>query len=170
MNSFTIRTAQCSDVPLLEDVENSAIQAFYVLPGFVPMGGALPQDLLHEICDNGQLWVATGADDKPVGFIAASDVDDLLYIEEMSVALEFQKNGIGRDLMNTLIDYAIAAKYMGIGLTTRRDAAWNMPFYKKLGFTETADDLLPVQLLKIIQDERRSSVNPAVRCAMIKTL
>jgi hypothetical protein len=39
--------------------------------------------------------------------------------------------------METVIEDAQRTRYPVIGLTTRRDAPWNKPFYQSLGFTET---------------------------------
>ena len=110
------------------------------------------------------------AHQKPVGFIACREMDGLLYVHEMSVAVEHQKQGIGRNLMLKILDEAAKANYPGVSLTTRRHASWNMPFYKKLGFIEVEDAREWPGLFAQLQKEINSGTDSLERGAMIKKL
>lgn len=132
-----IRSAITTDIPILEDVERSAAKAFTSLPDYEPDDQTVPQPILTEMMNNGLLWVAVSSDDIPVGFIGCREIDNMLYIHEISVAFEYQKRGIGQDLMQYVLTVAPDKNYKAVGLTTRRDTDWNMPFYKKMGFEET---------------------------------
>lgn len=93
-----------------------------------------------------------------------------MYIHEISVAYEAQKQGIGRRLMLTVLDFAQNGGYSAIGLTTRRDARWNMPFYQSLGFIETRDAQVWPDLFARLENEVAQGANPAIRCAMVRML
>jgi ribosomal protein S18 acetylase RimI-like enzyme len=161
-----IRPATRDDIQYLADIERSAAQAFRILPDYVDNTHTVPTELLVGMAETGKIWVAV-ADQKPVGFIACGEMDGFLYVHEMSVAFEHQKQGIGRNLMLKVLDEAAKANYPGISLTTRRHAAWNMPFYKKLGFIEAENAQELPGLFAQLQKEINSGTASLERCAMI---
>lgn len=165
-----IRLATIDDVQYLADVERSAARAFHVLPDYIKTGHTVPTELLVNMAADGKLWVAVDDQKKPVGFIACREMDGLLYVHEVSVAFEHQRQGIGRNLMLKVLDEAVRAGYPGVSLTTRRQAAWNMPFYKKLGFLEVESAQEWLGLFVQLQKEIDSGTASLERCAMIKKL
>ena len=167
-NRFLIRLAGKSDIPFLADVERSAAAAFHALPDYDPSGRVVEPLLLEQMSIEKKLWVATASDGKLIGFIGCEDIDDFLYIHEISVAHDFQKQGIGRSLMLTALDEARERGYKAIGLTTRRDAYWNGPFYRSLGFCELTDEKEWPGLFSQLQREIVEGADPLIRCAMIK--
>lgn len=167
---INIRLATLSDIPSLEDVERSAANAFRVLPDYDPNASTVGTELLTKMAEDKKLWVATTDEDKPVGFVGCRGMDNFLYIHEISVAFDHQKQGIGRNLMITALNGAVQAGYSAAGLTTRRDIAWNMPFYKKLGFIEVKNPQEWPDLFTQLQKEIDSGADPSTRCAMIKNL
>jgi hypothetical protein len=70
-------------------------------------------------------------------------------------------------LMLRVLDEAAKANYPGVSLTTRRHAAWNMPFYKKLGFIEAENAQEWPGLFAQLQKEIDSGTASLERCAMI---
>jgi predicted N-acetyltransferase YhbS len=168
MTQKQIRLATLRDVPLLGEVERSASKAFFVYPNHGPCDDVVPVELLAEIAASGKLWVAIVAD-QPVGFVACREMEDILYVHEISVAQVFQKQGIGRRLMETVLEKAALDGYSAVGLTTSRDVIWNMPFYKTLGFYEITGEECPA-LWGQLQEELKKGANPLTRCAMINPL
>ena len=167
--NFPIRLANINDVPLLENVERSAFEAFAILPDYGNEGRTIPPQLLYEMAASKNLWVAVDKEDRAVGFIGCRMMDDSLYVHEISVALNFQKQGIGRRLMNTVINEAAKRGSSGITLTTARHVQWNMPFYKTLGFFEITDGHKWPNLYGQLQKEIAEGANAFTRCAMVKT-
>ena len=165
-----IRPAAEKDIKILADVERSAAEAFLTLSEYIPSDRTVPSDLLMQMMTNKNLWVATVDESEPVGFIGCMDMNNLLYVHEISVAHKFQKQGIGRRLMLHIIDGASRANYPAVGLTTRRDAVWNMPFYKTLGFIETTESQKWPGLFAQLQKEIDNGADSAIRCAMVKIL
>jgi GNAT superfamily N-acetyltransferase len=165
---YTIRVAGDRDIPLLEEVERLAEKAFVVLSDYVLSGNTVPQALLQEMAARQMLWVATSDDDRPIGFVACREMESLLYVHEISVAFEHQKKGVGRRLMERVIDHAIARNYSHIGLTTNRHVDWNKPFYATLGFSEIGDGEEHPELWQHLLEEIKNRTNPGERCAMVK--
>ncbi len=143
--------------------------AFRVLQDYVPDDRTVPAHILNAMANAKKLWVAV-SDNKPVSFVGCRDMGTLLYVHEISVAHNFQKQGIGRKLMQTVIENATGGGYLAIGLTTRRDARWNMPFYASLGFAEITDTGTWPDLFAQLQKEIADGANPTTRCAMIKVI
>ena len=82
----------------------------------------------------GCLWVAI-EDQRPVGFIAVSIIDNHLHIDEVDVLPNYGRRGIGRALINAASKWAIQKGLTSITLSTQNNVPWNAPFYTKLGFT-----------------------------------
>lgn len=167
MPKFLIRLAETNDIPLLEDVERSAAKAFSVLQRHVPNSeNIVPQSLLVKMAGQRKLWVASNEAGKIIGFAGCRDMDGILYLHEISVACEFQKQGAGRKLMQTVLNEATAAGYPAVGLTTSKDIAWNFPFYETLGFREIAAHEYP-SLEAQLQNAISNGADQSTRCAMI---
>lgn len=87
-------------------------------------------------------------DEEPVGFIIyeIKNTDKLCYIHQLSVAPEYQRQGIATSLMRKVIDESRSKNCIKICLTTTLDANWSMSLYEKLGFsqidTRTVDEII----------------------------
>lgn len=165
-----IRLACAKDIPLLRNVELSAGMAFNAFPNNVPDNRTLGQALLNALFEAQTLWVAVTQNDEPIGFVASHPMGSLFYVHELSVAFPYQKQGLGRRLMQSAITYALEKSYPAVGLTTRRDVPWNKPFYESLGFVEMEDCTQYPALYQQVQKEIAEGANASVRCAMVKPL
>jgi GNAT superfamily N-acetyltransferase len=74
------------------------------------------------------------AGDPPVGFARVEEVDGLAHLEQLSVAPDHGRRGIGRALLEAACDWARDAGYEAITLVTFQDVAWNAPFYASASF------------------------------------
>jgi GNAT superfamily N-acetyltransferase len=164
-----IRAACPEDIPKLAPIERSAASSFREANlAWVADGETLPPASLADFCRNGSLWVAVTDDDEPVGFLAAHELDKAFYIAEVSVTTSHQRQGIGAHLVSTAMEYARAAGFRVVTLTTYRDLSWNGPFYTKLGFSEiNAEDAGPGHLRKVCE-EAKAGHDPSRRCVMAK--
>ena len=65
-----------------------------------------------------------------------------LYVIFVAVKEDYKKQGIGSDLVNTLVDYAEGNEISKVQLVSKEKL---VPFYKKLGFASVAElpDFLP---------------------------
>lgn len=150
MSDVTIRLARPDDLPHIPAISLSGAETFARYGQ--PLGDA-SSPTLPEHCEAplaaGLLWIAED-DTGPVGFLAAEITGDALYVAEIDVVMERQRQGHGRRLMQTAIDAARARGLAGVTLETFRNIPWNGPFYASLGFVEVPPDLLTPHLTAAI--------------------
>ena len=112
-------------------------------------------------------WLAL-VGDKPVGFILAEIHPTSLFIVELSVHLEWQRKGVGRQLIACAVEQARKLGLTSLTLTTFRDVPWNAPFYSRLGF-EIVTELTP-ELRQKREEEAAHGLAYDSRCAMRRHL
>jgi GNAT superfamily N-acetyltransferase len=118
----------------------------------------------------GRLWVAL-ADDRPVGFVQVEVLGHTAaYLKEIDVHPSHGRRGLGAKLVAAACEWAAAAGYADICLTTFRDLPWNAPFYASNGFTVMPADELSVALQAIVADETRRGLDPVRRVVMRRIL
>lgn len=106
----------------------------------------------------------------PIAFLYAQKQAQDFYILEFDVSRDFQKQGIGRQLIEYAIDYARKQGFESVTLTTFVHVVWNRPFYEKLGFQIIHDSDLPLYLKTILDHEVTSGFSRETRCAMRLTI
>jgi predicted N-acetyltransferase YhbS len=94
----------------------------------------LPLEFVQQRFQAGPVWVAIDRDNVVVGYAIAREVDNTLYLQQIDVAPEHGRRGIGSALVKTVCDWAKQQAYAIVSLSTFRDVPWNAPFYSKLGF------------------------------------
>ena len=112
-----------------------------------------PIPLLRERARAGQVWVAAGDDDRPVGFAVVSSLDGNAHLDELDVHPDHGRRGIGTALVETACEWARSAGYCAITLSTLRNVPWNAPLYAKLGFRILADKELTQALRQLLESE-----------------
>ncbi|MGH9049505.1 MAG: GNAT family N-acetyltransferase [Acidimicrobiia bacterium] len=130
-----IRTAEPDDLRALQHIERAAGRLFADI-GMVEVAEdePFPLDVLERYRAAGLAWVAVDADDEPVGYIVAEVLDGNAHIEQVSVHPDASRQGIGRALVERVIDWATERDLRAVTLTTFADVAWNAPYYERLGF------------------------------------
>ena len=93
-------------------------------------------------------------------------LDDALFIVEIAVHQAWQGRGIGRMMLEQVIETARQAAYPAVTLTTFRDVPWNAPFYTRLGFSMLSELRLPAGLAAKRELETEHGLPPETRCAM----
>lgn len=79
-------------------------------------------------------------------------------------------HGLGRRLIEDLVDRARRRGHHALTLTTFTDVAWNGPYYERLGFRVLADDELGPGLRAIRRAEVARGLDRWPRCAMRRDL
>ncbi|MDP9341349.1 MAG: GNAT family N-acetyltransferase [Actinomycetota bacterium] len=106
---------------------------------FEDLGSLRAIDELAVYQREGRAWVATDEDDRPVGYILARVVDSNAHIDQVSVHPNHARQGIGADLIETVVAWAKQHRLAAITLTTFSEVPWNAPYYQRLGFKRVAD-------------------------------
>jgi GNAT superfamily N-acetyltransferase len=133
------------------------------------MTGPASASSIEELWDfsrNGLLLAACTLDSVPVGFIAGQITGEWLHIAEMDVHPNWQRRGIGKQLMQAILCNGKQRGLTGATLTTDKMAAFNARFYATLGFEVVEGEARPSHLAAIIEDEIAKGFDPARRVAM----
>lgn len=164
MSVVTIRQARPDDLSHITAISASGEETFARYGQ--PLGeGSSPMQPEHCAAPlaAGLLWIAED-DSGPLGFLAAEVTGDALYVSEVDVLIERQRQGHGRRLMQVAIDAARARGLAAVTLETFRSIPWNAPFYAKLGFVEVPEDELTPHLAAAIALQAAHGFTD--RCAM----
>ncbi|MCU1724160.1 GNAT family N-acetyltransferase [Pseudomonas sp. 5P_5.1_Bac1] len=167
---MSIRPARPHDAHLLPAIERSAAEAFLAVErlAWVAAHEVLSVEEHLGFIDKGLLWVAVDEQDQPLGFLCASVQDGGVHIDELSVALCHQGQGLGRALIACVEAWAQAQGFTALTLTTFREVPWNAPFYARLGFVCLDNGELQGFLRQQIAHEH--ALGLPGRCAMRKAL
>lgn len=170
-STYQILNARPEHIPRLPEIEHSAAGIYPdgVLPQRSPTQTTSIQSF-EAACRRGQLWVAITTDNNPVGFALAEEHGRYLHLEELDVHPDHQGRGNGTALLEAVQNYAMAAGYQGITLTTFANIPWNAPWYERMGFRILKPAELSPELEEILRDEARRGLDPNFRVAMLKSL
>ena len=116
--------------------------------------------------EEGRLWVITGANDRPAGFLITDLVDGCLHVEQVSVDPGSARRGLGRALLDHAAGQAAAAGVPALTLTTFADVPWNAPYYVRCGFRVLDDGEVTAGLRTIRQREAALGLDRWPRVSM----
>jgi predicted N-acetyltransferase YhbS len=138
-SNYKIRSARVEELPLLSQIEDSAAALFLDTPyAFLVNDEPLSLDFVQQQFQAGRVWVAVDCHEI-IGYAIAREVDNTLYLQQIDVAPEHGRRGIGSALVKMVCDWAKQQGYAIVSLSTFRDLPWNAPFYAKLGFCPVAE-------------------------------
>jgi GNAT superfamily N-acetyltransferase len=166
-----IREARGDEVALMQRLELAAGKRFVEI-GLDSIAGDEPTstERLRAHIDARTAWVAVDGIDRVVGAAWASIVDGEGHLDQLSVAIDAGRRGVGRALVEHVCTWAAAEGLDAVSLTTFRDVPFNGPFYEGCGFRVIDPDLHGPQLAAIRQIERDSGIDVAPRVAMRRRL
>ncbi|WP_152083336.1 GNAT family N-acetyltransferase [Enterobacter oligotrophicus] len=163
MLNFRLTTDK--DIAALPAIERAAGQRFSEWPALAWLADSpvISVGEHRRYAEKGMSWLAL-AEEKPVGFILAEVHPSSLFIVELSVHLDWQGKGAGRQLISCVADTARTLGLTSLTLTTFRDVPWNAPFYARLGFEMIA--VLTPELHQKREEETAHGLAYESRCAM----
>jgi ribosomal protein S18 acetylase RimI-like enzyme len=136
MTQVTIRPALSTDIDALPLMQVAAGALFRELDmDLVAAGPPPPVDGFHAAQAAGDLLVAVRGG-SVVGFVRMRSLDDAAHIDQVTVAPEAQRRGVGRALMLAAERSAAERGFRRMTLTTYRDVAFNGLFYRRLGWAD----------------------------------
>lgn len=169
MSSFiSIHPADASHFPALQAVELASFETLRVAGAVSGAGMASSDEDLLCYLEAGLLLAAFNECAEPVGFAGATVVDGWLHIGEMDVHPRWQRQGIGRRLLEALLAQGRARSLAGASLTTDRLAPFNARFYATLGFRMVEGDACPPHLAHLLEQEALRGLDLARRVAMVR--
>lgn len=162
---WILRDARQDDLAFLPAIERAA-ETVFPPERLTPSTSLLSHSQLTQALADDCLWVAT-ANDVVIGFCAAERINEDLHILEVDVLPPWQRNGIGRALLNRAIESGREKACRRITLTTFADLAWNGPFYKSLGFSEITPGAREVRLSAQLAKEKAMGYTQRVAMAFL---
>ncbi len=168
---YRIRHARQGELEALPEIERRAAERFTGF-GLAEVFSQIvtPIGLLRERERVGRVWVATAADDHPVGFAVASTLDENAHLDELDVLPDHGCNGIGTALVETVCAWARANGHGALTLSTLRSVPFNAPFYTKLGFRILTETELTPALRQLLDSEARLGLPMEDRVLMCRGL
>ncbi len=164
-----IRPATNHDFAALRAIELASFETLRAAGGVSGEPSASSDDELQHYLDHALLYAACDADDVPVGYAGAYVAESSLHIGEMDVHPSWQRKGLGRQLLQTLLTEGRARNLDNATLTTDRFAAFNAPFYATLGFRLLEVQDCPPRLQAILAAEAEKGLDPLRRVGMLLT-
>jgi len=143
-HALSVRSAQPSDFAAIERIEAAADQLF--IEAFAPAHWPPATPAVDRLEQGGFLLVGEACEARGaeiVGFVHVLEAQDdrgsgIAHLEQVSVLPGHGKRGYGRALVEAAMHEARGLGYAELTLRTYADLPWNAPFYRGLGFTETA--------------------------------
>ncbi|MQW88236.1 GNAT family N-acetyltransferase [Sinorhizobium saheli] len=165
--SVRIGRADRGHFAALRTIELASFETLRAADAVAGEAAASSDGELQQYLDAGFLFAAFDKQAIPVGYGGGYIADNFLHIGEVDVHPDWQKRGIGRQIMNALLDEGRARKLQGATLTTDRFAPFNSPFYTSLGFHPIEGDACPDRLSAILSAEKAKGLDPLRRVAMM---
>ncbi|TDK29874.1 GNAT family N-acetyltransferase [Rhizobium deserti] len=167
MTHFYVKPATRDDFPVLRSIELAAYETLRAA-GAVAGDPSVSDDKdLHRYCEQQLLYAASPPGGDIVGWCGGYAIDGWLHVAEMDVHPDWQGKGIGRRLIQTLLDDARTRELKGATLTTDRQAAFNAPFYLSIGFRLVHPQDTTPHLWAILDEEIAAGLDPLRRAAMM---
>lgn len=122
-----VRLARVAELSAVPEIDRASARMFNDI-GRPEIGRLLWfPEALAACREEGRLWVITGADDRPAGFLISDMVDGCLHVAQVSVDPGSARRGLGRALLDHAAEQAAAADVPALTLTTFADVPWNAP-------------------------------------------
>jgi len=162
----SIRVARLEDVETMREIERAAGRLFSEIGMDDIAAHAPPESVtLGDYIQHQRAWIVA-VDDQPVGYALVDVVDGCGHLEQVSVHPAYGRRGLGRMLIQAVVDWAEARGLPAITLSTFRDVPWNGPYYASLGFRPLADSELTPGLLALRVHESELGLDRESRHAM----
>lgn len=162
-----IRAATLEDARFLPEIERSSGEAFRAVPdlAWIADDAVMSAEQHAPLIEAGGVWVAV-KDSRIVGFISVETLPEAMHIWQMAVLRAEQGHGLGRALLNMVIETACSRRAPAVTLTTFRDVVWNAPFYAQSGFRIVEPAALCERLRGVLAAEVAHGLPGERRCAM----
>jgi GNAT superfamily N-acetyltransferase len=169
--TWSVRLARQDDLALLVEIERAAGEMFRS-PGMDLVADDDPGSVtgLAPYAASGRAFVATGTDDRPLGYLLLDVVDEAAHIEQVSVHPAHARQGVGRMLIARAAEWAREHSFTALTLTTYVKVPWNAPYYERLGFRYMSDQEETPELRALRDHEREVGLDAWPRACMSLSL
>lgn len=125
---------------------------------------AVPQEELQRGHADAMLWVVADERNIPIGYCLLQTTGGQALLEQIDVAEEHGRQGLGRALVQKAVERARELGFTRLYLTTFARVPWNAPFYAGMGFCEVLETELPDAIRSSLVLEREHLANRIAMC------
>ncbi len=163
--------AGVDELPLLQDIERAAGQAFHDI-GMSAIAADEPPALavLAGYQRAGRAWVRVDDANLPVAYLIADVIDGSLHLEQVSVHPGSAHRGMGRSLIEHAAGHAKDEGLPALTLITFARVPWNAPYYERCGFWYLDDAELTPGLRALRRREAEHGLDRWPRVCMRRDL
>lgn len=133
-NQFSIRKASLDDVEAITALTDAAYTKYIPLIGRKPQ--PMTADYAKMVVEN-SIWLLI-VEDQLAGVLVLVYEPENILIYSVAINPEYQKQGLGRRLLDWAEQQAVQAGYKSIRLYTNERFEANIVMYKHLGYQETS--------------------------------
>jgi ribosomal protein S18 acetylase RimI-like enzyme len=83
---------------------------------------------------------------SPAGYVALTQADDAVRIDQLFVSPEHEAEGVGRQLLEWAEGYAISERAARLEVVVESENRRALDFYRGRGFTEAGENLFELRL------------------------
>lgn len=165
MTDVGVGIACAEELPILQAIERRAGGLFRTHPVTATTTPSVtPIERLERGRVEGLLWVAR-ENARAVGFALVEELGSAWHLEELDVDPSSGRRGIGRRLVEKVLEQAEACD-REVTLTTYSAVPWNAPFYERLGFVRLSEAELSEPLRHRMLEEADRGLALVDRVAM----
>lgn len=166
--NYTLRLAAVDDLSALRAVELDAARRFSGtgLLNEAQAESAMSPEHLTELINNQQVWVVCHGSNV-VGFAAACVLDDgVALLDEIDVVEGHGRKGLGKQLIDAVIDWARGRGFSEVILSTFAEVPWNAPYYERCGFKTVPSEGFSADMVRLRKVEESIGLPVGVRVFM----
>lgn len=160
-----IRLVQRSELERVRELEDLAGER-YAQAGLPPHLEGLSPETILTASEQRLLWVIDEPNAPFVGFALCWERPKALHLRELDVHPAWMGKGLGRRLVEHVVERARDLGLESVTLTTFRDVPWNAPLYRRWGFEVLEPSALPPWLRDVRNAEDASDLRHWPRVAM----
>ena len=174
-----IQAAILADIPRLQAIEVAAGRVFAEW-GMAEVAAHAPPSAAEfgRYIELEQAWVLRAqtnnavvqAEPELAGFVLVEAVDGCAHIEQLSVHPDFARRGLGAQLIEHVVQWAVLQKLAALTLTTFAELPWNAPYYRRCGFAELSIEQQTLGLQEKRAHEARLGLDAWPRVCMRREL
>jgi GNAT superfamily N-acetyltransferase len=162
-----IRAAQPREIDELVAIDDDACALYEEVGLMVSLGADHPFSLAERkrwllSAQEGSALLAVDSS-RLVGLLVLGRAGEVRYLDQLSVRMSAQRQGVGRRLATYAIEWAAGEP---LWLTTYAHLPWNRDFYEQLGFSAIPESQCPSVIVEHLEEERRWLPAPEQRIAM----
>ncbi|KRG71410.1 acetyltransferase [Stenotrophomonas terrae] len=164
------RLAQREELALLPRIEARAAERLHGHPAARIFAASLTdRQLFEQAWQQGMLWVIASGHEL-AGYLMAGVLGADFHIQQMDVAPEHGRKGLGRALLRHALEQGRARGHQRAVLSTLSDVAWNAPFYASEGFREWPAQDWSAEMREVMAAETAAGFPMELRLAMQRAL